>query len=1068
MKLNQLTKSIEVFKLLFIFLTLSTSTVFAQRTVKGAVRDDNTNEPLFGVNIVIKGSSIGTITDVNGSYTLNVPDDASVLTYSYIGYYNQDININGRTEINVLLKENVSQFEEVVVIGYGQQQKKDLTTSVSFLSANEIKNVPVNSIDQILTGKLAGVLVQQTSGSPGAGLSVRVRGVGSITAGNDPLYVIDGIPISNDNNRGFNNNNPGSSYAEQPINILSTINPSDIESIQVLKDASAAAIYGSRASNGVILITTKKGKTNKPTVTYNTYFGMQETLKRYDMLNAYEWSTINAEGRNNAYRDRFPAGKDTDDNATRAKNVPNQPGILIPTEVVPYLSNTAGLTNTDWQDAIFRESPIQNHSFSISGGTENVKYYGSGEYMNQEGIVISSGFKRYSGRFNLDLNSGKFKAGFGLNPTLTKHDLVNSEGPWFDQGVIGLALSISPIWPVYNSDGSYNFGGNAWGYAMTDFLNPVALANEVQDNMDHNRLLGNVYASYDLLKDLTYKLSFGSDINSFNRDFYRPSIIETTGRKGLSAPIGTSQTRFSTNWLLENTINYNKLIGKNNISLVGGFSSQMENFASSFIEATNYPNDLVQTINAAGQITSARTFKEAWSLLSGFGRVQYDYANKYYATASMRADGSSRFGKNNKWGYFPSASIGWRISGESFMENIKTVSNLKVRASYGVTGNFQIPNYGSVGLLSYDDYILGGTSLNSGLAPSTSSNPDLSWEKTRSIDFGLELGLFEDAVYIELDYYKKNTSDLLLNVPVPFSSGFSTELRNIGEVENKGFEASLSVRKRIKDFGFSFTANFSTNKNKVISLAEGVPQILTAGGTGVTLWITKPGEPIGSYYNPVYDGVFNNQAELDKYPHVANARPGDFRFLDINGDGKIDFSTDRLIQGNYFPDFTYGSTINLDYKGLDLNISLQGSQGAEILHLMSRYIYNIEGNMNLVRPSLNRWISESQPGDGQTNRANRLATGSNGQTSNWHMDDGSFMRIRNISLGYSLPKALINKIGLSNVRPYVSVLNPFLFTNYIGYNPEVNSRPDSALNPGEDYASYPLARTYTVGINLTF
>lgn len=1054
---------------LILFLSIfSTSMVLAQRTISGTVSDGNTNEPLVGVNIQAQGTSIGAVTDINGKYTLEIPKEVTVIVYSYIGYLNKEENIGGRTEINVLLDENISLFDEVVVIGYGQQQKKDLTTAVSILSANEIKNVPVNSIDQILTGKLAGVLVQQTSGSPGAGLSVRVRGVGSITAGNDPLYVIDGVPISNDNNRGLGANNPGSSYAEQPINILSTINPTDIESIQVLKDASAAAIYGSRGSNGVVIITTKKGNSGKPVVSYNTYFGRQETLKRYDMLNAYEWSLINAEGRNNAYRDRFPAGKDTDDNATRAKNVPNQPGILIPDQVKPYLSNTSGLTNTDWQDEIFREAPIQNHSVSISGGNDVVKYYASGEYMNQEGIVISSGFKRYSGRFNMDINSGKFKAGFGLNPTLTKHDLVNSEGPWFDQGVIGLALSISPIWPVYNENGSYNYGGNAWGFAMTDFLNPVAIANEVQDNMDHNRVLGNMYASYDLLKNLSYKISVGGDINNFNRDFYRPSTVETVGRKGFSAPIGTSQTRFSTNWLVENTLNYSTVFGKNTFSAIAGFSSQMENFSSSYIEATNYPNDLVQTINAAGQITRAGTFKEAWSLLSGFGRVQYDYANKYYATASMRADGSSRFGKNNKWGYFPSASAGWRISGEPFMADIKTISNLKLRASYGITGNFQIPNYGSVGLLSYDDYIFGGTALSSGLAPSTSSNPNLSWEKTRSIDFGVELGLFQDALYLELDYYKENTTDLLLNVPVPLASGFSTELRNIGEVENNGFEATLTVKKRTKDFGFSFSANFSTNNNKVISLAEGVPQILTAGGTGVTLWITKPGEEIGSYYNPVYDGVFNNQAEIDKYPRVANAKPGDFRFVDVNGDGKIDFSSDRQIQGSYFPDFTYGSSLNIDYKGIDFNISLQGSQGAEILHLMSRYIYNIEGNMNLVRPSLNRWISESQPGDGQTNRANRLATGSNGQTSNWHLDDGSFMRIRNISLGYSLPKGILRKVGLSNVRAYVSVLNPFMFTNYIGYNPEVNSRPDSALNPGEDYGSYPLARTYTFGLNMTF
>ncbi|MBP9873972.1 MAG: TonB-dependent receptor [Haliscomenobacter sp.] len=1057
--------SICLFLALFLFPGISS---YAQQTIRGTVTDEATQTPMIGVSVLVKGASVGAVTDLDGNFDLMLPKDATTLVFSFVGYETVEETVAGRTIINVVLRENVSQLDEVVVIGYGQQQKKDLTTAVATLSAKEIRDVPVNSFDQILTGKMAGVLVQQPSGSPGAGVSVRVRGVGSITAGNDPLYVIDGVPVSADNNRGVGSNNPGSSYAEQPVNVLSTLNPADIESIQVLKDASAAAIYGSRGSNGVVLITTKKGKAGKAVVSYNTYVGMQETLKRYDMLNAYEWSQINFEGRNNAYRDRFPAGKDSDDNTVRAKNVANQPGILIPPQVQPYLSGTAGLTNTDWQDEIFRQAPIQDHVVSVSGGTENFRYYASGEYMDQQGVVISSGFKRYNGRFNMDLQSGKLKVGLNINPTLTQHDLVNSEGPWFDEGVIGLALSISPIWPVYNADGTYNYDANAWGFAMTDFLNPVALANQVEDNMDQLRLLGNAYAEYSILKNLSYRLSFGTDINNFNRQFYRPSTLETRGRKGASAPIGTSRTRFSSNWLVENLLNYNTVVGKHNLSAVAGFSSQKENFFSNYIEGTNYPNDLVQTINAAGQITSASSFKEAWSLLSALGRVQYSYNDKYYFSAAVRADGSSRFGANNKWGYFPSASAGWRVSGEPFMQSLEFLSNLKLRASYGVTGNFQIPNYGSVGLLSFDDYILGGTALSSGLAPSTSSNPDLSWEKTKSIDVGIDLGLFEDALYIELDYYKENTTDLLLNVPVPMTSGFNTELRNIGEVENKGFEATMTVQKRTKAFGWSFTANFSANQNKVISLAEGVPQILTAGGTGVTLWITKPGEEIGSYYNPVYDGVFNNQAEIDAYPHVANAKPGDFRFLDLNGDGKIDFASDRQIQGSYFPDFTYGATLNMDYKGFDFSAAMQGSDGAEILHLMSRYIYNIEGNMNLVRPSLNRWVSESQPGNGQTNRANRLATGSNGQTSNWHMDDGSYMRIRNITLGYTFPRLLVQRAKISNLRAYVSVLNPFLFTDYIGYNPEVNSRPDNALNPGEDYGSYPLARTYTFGLNLSF
>lgn len=1054
------------FSVALIMSALLSHHVHAQSSISGTVADANSTEVLIGVNVLVKGTNVGAISDVNGKYNLTAPADATTLVFSYVGYKTLEVPIAGRTQVDVQLEEDVEKLNEVLVIGYGQVQKKDLTTAVGTISAKDIKDQPVNSFDQALVGKMAGVLVQQPSGSPGAGLSIQVRGVGSITAGNEPLYVIDGVPISNDNNRATGQR-PGSQYSDAPINVLASLNPSDIESIQVLKDASAAAIYGSRGSNGVVLITTKKGKAGKASISYNTYYGIQETTTRYDMLNAYEWAQMNFEGRNNAYRDRFPAGLDTDNNTVRTANVAGQPGVLIPPQVQPYLAGTANLTNTDWQDEIFREAPIKDHVLSISGGTENVRYYASGEFMDQEGLVISSGFKRYSGRFNLDVTQGKLKAGLNINPTLAKHNLVNSEGPWFDEGVIGLALSISPIWPVYNADGTYNFDANAWGFAMTDFVNPVALANEVEDNMSHLRVLGNAYAEYSILKNLSYRISLGTDLNNFQRDYYRPSTVETVGRKGASIPTGSSRTRNTSSWLVENLLNYNTNIGLHNISAVAGFSSQREDFYSNEIVANNYPNDLVQTLNA-GQVASGSSAKEAWSLLSALGRVQYNYNNKYYLSAAMRADGSSRFGANNKWGYFPSASAGWRLSAEPFMEGLTAISNLKLRASYGVTGNFQIPNYGAIGLLGFDNYVLGGSVVNSGLAPNTPSNPNLSWERTKMLDFGIELGFFKDAISLELDYYDANTTDLLLNVPVPMSSGFTTELRNIGEVENKGFEASLTIQQRKGAFNWALSANIATNKNQVISLAENVPQILTAGGVGTALWITKPGEPIGSYYNPIYDGVFNSQAEIEAYPHVSNAKPGDLRFLDVNGDGKIDFATDRVIQGNYFPDYTYGLSLNLGYKGLDFSASLQGSQGQEIMHLLSRYIYNQEGNMNLMRGALQRWRSASEPGDGQTNRANRLQTGSNGQTSNWHLEDGSFTRVRNITLGYSFPSNLLNKANISNLRIYASVQNPFTFTKYPGYNPEVNSRPDNALTPGEDYASYPLARTYTLGLNLSF
>ena len=1038
------------------------------RTLSGTVTDGESGGALPGATILVKGTNVGTLSDENGAFSFTAPENAETLVISYLGYQTQEMAIGTNVNFTVEMRTDPLQLGDVVVIGYGQQRKQDLTTAVATIDAEDIRDQPVNSFDQALVGKLAGVQVLQTSGSPGAGVSIRVRGVGSITAGNDPLYVIDGVPVSNDNNRATGDVNTGTGlYTNQPINVLSTLNPSDIESIQVLKDASASAIYGSRGSNGVVLITTKKGSVGKPTISYNGYYGLQETTTRYDMLNAYEWAQLNFEGRNNTYKDRFPDGQDTDTNAEREANLPGVSAALIPPEVQPYLDGVQGLTDTDWQDEIFRTAQIQSHALSISGGTKNFRYYASGEYMDQEGLIISSGFKRYSGRFNMDLTSGKLKVGLNINPTLTRHDLVNSEGPWWDHGVVGVALHISPIWPVYNDDGSYNFGANAWGFAMTDAVNPVALANEIQDELDHLRLLGNVYAEYSILDNLSYRLSLGADLNNFQRDYYWPSFVERRGLSGPRVPIGTSRSRFTTNWLVENTLNYTEAIGKNNIQALAGFSAQKETFKNSELFATNFPNDLVPTLNA-GQITDGGSFQEEWSLLSVLGRVQYNYDNKYYLSAAIRADGSSRFGENNKWGYFPSASAGWRISGEPFLADNPTISNLKLRASYGQTGNFQIPNYGSIGLLGFTDYVLGGNQLATGLAPSTPSNPDLSWEKTTMIDIGIDFGLFNDAVYLELDYYNADTEDLLLNVPVPMSSGFTTELRNIGEVNNQGFEASVTVQNRTGDFEWSITGNFATNQNEVISLADNVPQILAGGGTGSAQWITTPGEPIGSYYNPVYDGVFMSQEEVDALPSVGNARPGDLKFLDLDGDGEINFANDREIQGNYMPDFTYGASVNLGYKGFDFAASLQGAYGHEILHLFRRYIYNQEGNMNLMRGALNRWISESQPGDGQTNRANRLQTGSNGQTSNWHLEDGTYMRVRNISLGYTFPTSMMEPLSVSNLRVYFSVQNPFTITDYLGYNPEVNSRPDSALNPGEDYASYPVARVYTLGLNLSF
>ena len=1048
------------------------------KEIHGVIKDGSGN-PLMGATVQIKHVFLGTLTDSEGNFSIQVPQEYKTLVISYIGYQSKEIYIGNQAYFEVQLQDDVETLNELLVIGYGTQYKSDLTTSIASIDAKELKDQAVNSFDQTLMGKLAGVQVIQSSGSPGAGVSIRIRGIGSITAGNDPLYVIDGMPVSNDNNRATGEIDVGRGhYPEQPVNVLSSLNPTDIQSIQVLKDASAAAIYGSRGSNGVILINTKRGRIGKPKINYNAYYGIQETTTRYDMTNAYEWAELAFEGRNNSYKDRFPTGNDNDSNEQRLANLPGVPGAYMPEIIKPYLFDNQGLTDTDWQDEIFRRASIQSHTLSISGGTDKIMYYASAEYMNQQGLVISTGFERYSARVNLEVNHKKLKFGININPAYTKNDMANTEGPWWDHGVIGTALHISPIWPVYNPDGSYNFDANSYtetlpdgrsvSFALTDAVNPVALANEIQDFLSQFRILGNVYVQYEFLKNISYKLSIGYDLNRFERNYFWPSYIEERGRKGPRSPLAMARNRNSNNWLVENILSYQFTKEKHDIQAIAGFTAQQEEFSSMEITASGYSNNQITTLNA-GQITGGSSSKEKWSLQSFLARIQYSFKDKFYFSAAIRADGSSRFARNNKWGYFPSLSVGYNISEEMFMQAIPILSYLKLRVSYGLTGNFQIGNYSSVGLLGYSDYIFGGSTVAPGIAPATPSNDDLSWERTAMIDFGLDIGLFEDKIFIEFDYYHADTKDLLLNVPTSPTSGFTSALKNIGQVNNKGIEIALLIQDQIGDFSWAIRCNFSKNKNKVISLSGNqTDEIIAGGGTESAQWITKPGEAIGSYYNPVYDGVFMNQTEIETYPSVGNARPGDLKFLDLDGDGVINFANDRAIQGNYMPDFTYGAVISMMFKGVDFSLSLQGVQGNEILHLFRRYVYNQEGNMNLMRGALNRWISEDQPGNGQTNRTNRLQTGSNGQTSNWHLEDGSYMRIRNITLGYSFSKEVLQRIYLSELRLYLAVQNPFTFTKYLGYNPEVSSRPDNALNPGEDYASYPLARTYTLGVNLSF
>lgn len=1059
------------------------------RKIEGTVKDTK-GEPIIGATVMVKGTATGTITDFDGNFSLDATDGAN-LEISYVGYQSQQIKAISGKLLAVTLKEDTEILDEVVVVGYGTQRKRDVTTSIASVRASDLKGQPVSSMAEAMAGKMPGVQITQGTGAPGSSLQIKVRGTGTITAGTSPLYVVDGVPLAKDQ--------------------LNTFNMNDVESIEVLKDASSAAIYGSRGSNGVVLITTKKGTSGKTTVTYGGYYAWQSVSKKIDMLDAYEYAELAYDARNNTYvdkmesinRKRIAAGNSplpfsiSDNNALRLKNSGNDYNTIVPMELIPYLNGTPGLTNTDWQDEIYRTAGMQNHTVSASGGSDKIKYYVSLDYLNQDGIIINSDFKRYGARLNLDVSEGIFKFGITLNPSLTIENKVNSDGAYNSNGggVVASALHSSPIFPVYNDDGSFCFAQNSWsadtetimddgsikrGNSQTQVWNPVALAMLQKDEKKASRIFGNIYGEVAFLPSLKYRANFGVDLYNDSEDTFRPSTIPLSNTKGNpeSIPEATSQTSRIYNWVFEQTLSYNKNFGGHSVSVLGGWTMQYQRDESNYAFANGFIINSIPTLNA-GTVTRGNSNASEWSLLSALARIQYNYLGKYMITGALRADGASRFGKNNRWGYFPSVSLGWRISEEKFMNSLEFIDDLKLRASYGLTGNFNIPNYGAQGELAYYSYVLGGSSPDAikGAAPKSMPNPDLKWEKTAQVNVGFDATLFKNRLTLGLDLYNSNTYDLLLNVPVSMTTGYTTRLENIGKVNNKGIEFNISTNHQMGDVTWSAYFNISKNINEVKALGPGNADIISSGSVGNAYFITRVGEPIGSYYLPVVEGVYKNQAEVDASLHyvdspsnygLADTKPGDFKFKDVNGDGILDISdTDRAIVGNYMPDFTYGFGANIAWKGIDLGVIFQGVYGNEILNLSRRYFYNHEGNMNNYKGALDRWKSEDNPGSGMNVRANRVSKGQNGTTSTWHVEDGSYLRIKNISLGYTFPMSLVNKVCLQAARIYCSIQNPFTFTRYEGYNPEVSNR-NSVTTNGEDYGVYPLARTISLGVNLTF
>jgi TonB-linked SusC/RagA family outer membrane protein len=992
---------------------------------------------LSGATISEKGTSNTVATNETGSFTITVTERNAVLVFSYIGYGTKEVIVGNQSSILVSLAQLNDNLSDVVVVGYGTAKRKDLTGSVASVNSAKIKEMAVTRLDQALIGKIAGVQVKPVSGEPGAAPQVRVRGIGSISAGGTPLYVVDGFPMSN----------------------IENINPNDIESMDVLKDASATAIYGSRASNGVIIVNTRRGKTGKAVVSFDTYYGLQKVSKRPEFINAKQLAQYFYDGVKNRNLD---AGNDV-------SGVPNAWRLPVPPIILDVLSGK-NTTDVDKVKEVLRTAPMQQYQLNVNGGNETVKYSISGEYMNQDGIVLNSNFKRYSIRANVDAKvSNRLNVRLSLNQSLINRRLVNATGVstgGINESVLGNAMSLTQFYPLYNTDGSYFiFSGLD---AAGNYLNPAALAKEIRNRQQTSFFQGNVNAEYTIAPSLKFNVLLGGGISSLKGSKFFPLLPVFFN----TPAYGTDETNQSLNWLTEYTLNYAKSFGKHSITGLGGFTSQKETYSYNYLMSNRYPNNLVPALSAvSGIITDGTATAGAWSLVSYLGRINYNYDSKYYLTASIRTDGSSRFGADKKYGLFPSAAVAWRLSDERFLKEVSFLNELKLWASYGETGNNNIGDYEQYATITYEKYSLNGTPT-SGYAPQSLSNPGLTWEKQQSINIGFDASILDRRISLTVDRFRSTNTNLLLRVNIPDITGFSTSLQNIGQVRNSGWEFVLSTQNIRGAFEWTTDFNLTASKNKVTRLGPEGDPIINGGN------ITMVGQPIGMFYGWLIDGIFKNAAEVAAgpifSPNTATAsHPGDTRFVDVSGpngkpDGIIN-SFDKTIMGTPYPDFFYGMNNRFTYKNISLSVSMQGVHGNRILSVSRRGTFSTRGRFGIS--SLigeNYWKSESDPGDGFSPRPNDAPTGNiRGEYSQRWLDHGSYMRINNISIGYNIPPSFMQRFKVRGLRLYVTANNPFIFTKNAGFNPDV-SNGTNALTPGNDLNDYPLPKSILFGANLSF
>ncbi|WP_229210751.1 SusC/RagA family TonB-linked outer membrane protein [Dyadobacter jiangsuensis] len=993
--------------------------------VSGTVVDSVGNATLPGVSVVIKGTSKGVTTDVDGKFQIQAAQ-GEVLTFSFIGYKKVEVPVGNQTVIRVVLRQDNTVLDELVVVGYGTVKKSSVTASVAKVENTVLDQIPVGRPESVLAGRLAGVNVTQNNTSPGSAPLIRIRGASSIDAGNDPLVVIDGFP--------------GGS--------LGSVSTNDIESIEVLKDASAAAIYGSRGAGGVIIVTTKKGKSGKAKFNFNAYAGVANAKGHKDWITGQEYYDYAVRYQNREYK---WIGGDTSIPVWGDSRRPNA------YQVSDVLKNG---NNVVWEDAVMQSAAIQNYNLSVGGGNDHVRYYVSGTLKDEKGTLKNTWYKNYGLRANVDVTvNSVVSLGFMLNPSYSKRRFASAD--------INNYVKFPSFVAVQNPDGTYPNARSYWGAVVSGQANPMATLDGSYYFGTTVNNLGEAFINLNLAKGLSFRSSLSTNLASNTTDRFQASWATSTGLNS-----GSQALSSTTSIANENVLSYtNTFKGIHNVSAIAGASYQKYNSSSSSLAAVNgsFNNDIIHTLNNAIINPSASaSSRSQWGLISYFSRVNYGFKDKYLLSASIRTDGSSRFGPDNKWGYFPSASVAWRISQEDFMKNVRPVSELKLRASYGATGNFNIGDFEYLGQIG-DVYYSPNNTLTKGQTQISYGNNSLSWEKTKSYDFGLELGLFRNRVNLVLDYYDKRTSGLLYNVSIPSVTGFTSSLSNVGSVSNKGFEIELTTKNLVGEFKWETSFNMARNVNKVEDLG-GVQERITTDTYGMG-WILRLGQPMFSYYGYKIVGVLQNAEDVKNSPVLAGSVPGNPKFQDVNGDGQIT-SADKVILGNFQPKAYFGLINNFAYKAFDLSIAMQASVGAKMYNFENEYYQG--ALLGAMRRSLvdTQWWSEAEPGNGRV-PASSLSKLTYQSSSDAYIEDASFLAVRNINLGYTVPSTVSQKLRLSGLRVYASLANPFMFTKkgFHGYNPEGYTGGEIAgtgSKPGFNNGATPINRVYTLGLNFNF